>query len=98
MIQAKGGYAQIDCAGLDLLSDSSVTIKGMYARLIEAIEQQKLVLACNIVWGSGNPMTPIPVMVNFESTSANADIIVTASTLQIVVDKDDAVEVRNLIG
>ena len=93
-----GGYFMVDCGGLNLKAESAVTISGMYSRLLDAIKAQKPVFAYNVVFGSNNPMTPIPVMVNTETTSANADIFATASTLQIVVSYQDSVEVRNMIG
>ena len=97
MINAKGGYALIDCTGIDLKSESAVTLSGLYARLTEAITKQKLVIACNVLFGKNNPITPIPVMVNFEDTQADADIICTAATLQIIVDKDEEVTINNLL-
>ena len=97
MNNVKGGYALIDCTGINLQAQSTVTITGLYARLSEAIKEQKFVLACNIEFGSGNKMTPVPVMVNFETTSANSDIVATSSTVQIWVDKDDVVTIVNMI-
>lgn len=95
-----GGYYMIDCGGLNLLAGatSTQTRTGMYATVQDAIKMRKPVFAYNCVWGTGNPMTAIPVMANAETTSANADIIITASTLQIVVAPDDTITIVNMIG
>lgn len=88
----------IDCGGLNLLSETAQTRTGLYATLKDAIKMGKPVFAYNCAWGTGNPITAIPVMVNKETTSANSDIVVTASTLQIWVNTSDSVTVQNMIG
>lgn len=88
----------IDCGGLNLLSESAQTRTGLYATLKDAIKMGKPVFAYNCVWGTGNPITAIPVSVNAETTTANADIICTASTLQIWVSNADSVTIVNMIG
>lgn len=91
----KGGYCMIDCAGLDLLSQESQSSTRIYAQMKEAIELGKPTFAYNIMFGSNNPMTAVPIMVNFES-SASTTIVATASTLQIWVDATGAITIVNM--
>lgn len=88
----KGGYALIDCKGLNLLSDSSQTVSGLFARLGKAIKDNKPVYAANCKWGT-NPITPIPVLVNDDGSGSH---ICTSSTLQIWVASDDSVTIVNM--
>lgn len=90
-----GGYFMVDCGGLNLLSESAQTITGIYNRVKTAIATGKPVFANNIVWGTGNPVTPVPVLCNFESTDSTT-IICTAATLQIVIASNDSITIVNL--
>ena len=87
-----GGYILIDCGGLDLTSESSQTINGLYAQLTDAINSGKPVYAENLYWGD-IPCSPMPVMLVqlYEDT-----ITATAATLQVSTDDDDAVSILNL--
>ena len=87
-----GGYILIDCGGLDLTSESSQTINGLYAQLTDAIASGKPVYAENLYWGD-IPCSPTPVMLVqlYEDT-----ITATASTLQVSTDDDDAVTILNM--
>ncbi len=89
-----GGYVQVDCGGLNLLSESEQTISGIFARSKAAVESGKPVIACNCVYGTGVPMTPTPVF-GIEEGGA---YIFTASILQVVVEDDDGVTIRSLIS
>lgn len=94
-MELKGGYTMIDCKGLNLLSQSAQTISGLYNDCKTAIATGKAVFAHNINFGVGNPMTPVPIMVNFESAESTS-IVCTASTIQIWVASNDAVTIVNL--
>lgn len=93
----KGGYTMIDCKGLNLQIETAQTISGIYAACKTAIATEKPVFAYNIIFGTNNKMTPIPVMVNFESAESEY-IVATASTVQIWVTKADSVTVRNMLA
>lgn len=97
-MNTNGGYFMVNCGGLNLLSESAQTRTGMYATMQDAIKMGKPVFAYNCVWGTGNPITAIPVLVNKETTAADSSIVCTASTLQIWVSPDDSVTVQNMIG
>ena len=53
----KGGYALIDCTGLDLSELGTVT--GLYNQLNAAIKAGKFILLANVVNGDTN-FSPIP--------------------------------------
>ena len=87
------GYIVIDCKGLNLLSQESQTIKGLYERCIEADFTDKLIIATNCEYGEGVEMSPIPVFCIIE----NGVFIFTASILQIRVSSDDSVVITSLL-
>ena len=87
------GYISVDCQGLNLLSEVSQTITGLYAKCIEAIDTGKPIYATNCVYGSGVPMTPISVMTIIEDDT----VIFTASILQIRVTPQDGVTIVSLL-
>lgn len=89
-----GGYSQIDCSGIDLITAEKQTIAGIYAQVKNAAKANKAVLACNMVF-SQKPCTPVYVMVNADPAGTTT-YVCTASTLQLWVDKDDGVTVVNM--
>ena len=86
------GYIMIDCTGLNLLASESQTVNGLYAKCVEALETGKPCIACNLIYGAGVPMSPVPVFGIYEDDN----IIFTASVLQIVVTPEDGVTIINL--
>lgn len=90
---ANGGYALIDLSGTDLTAGSKVTITGMYKSLERAKKSLKPVIACNVVNGSNNPVTPTPVSISMNST----DIEAIMGVNKITVDSDDGVTVSSLV-
>lgn len=90
-----GGYIMIDCAGLDLTKgETPQTITGLHALVTAAVKTGKALFANNCIWGSGKPVSPVQVFAIYF-----ADIetwIVTASTLQIIVPKNDSVTIVNM--
>ena len=90
----KGGYVLVNCGGLDLLSESSQTISGLYNRVKSALATGKMMIAENVIWGTGKPISPIPVFaIDMGSTYG---IYITASTLQIRVSTADEVTIVNM--
>lgn len=92
----KGGYFNIDCAGLDLeKGETPQTKTGLYARMQKAIKANKPVFAYNWYWTStSQPVTPIQVMlIQFDGY-----IIATASTFQVIVTSADSVTIINLVA
>lgn len=89
----KTGYVVVDCTGIDLLAQSKKTVSGIYAKVKEAYETGKPMFACNCEYGSGVPMTPVPVMAIIEA----GVYIMTCSILQVRVGADDGVTIVSLL-
>ena len=90
----KAGYVLVDCKGLDLLSESTQTISGLYAKLVEAMKTGKMIIAENMVWGDDGTISPVHVFaIDMGSTYG---IYCTASTLQIRVSPANVVTIVNM--
>ena len=89
----KAGYVLVNCGGLDLTSESTQTIAGLYAKVKSAMETGKMIIAENIIWGSGKSITPISV---FAIDMGDYGIYITASTLQIRVNSSNEVTIVNM--
>lgn len=90
----KGGYILLDCRGLELTSPVKLTKTGIYKKVKDAYESGKPVYAVNCLW-EGDPMSPISVMITKRSSG---NYIATASTLQIVIDENNGVEIINMLA
>lgn len=91
----KGGYSLIDCKGLNLLGGSTPqTIAGLWDVSKRTLELNKPVYACNCIYGTGHPMTPVAVMGQLESDDT---IVFTSSILQIWIKDDNTVTVESLV-
>ena len=90
----KGGYVLVDCKGLDLTSESTQTITGLYAKVKAAMATGKMIIAENMTWGEGKSVSPVAGFgIDMGSTYG---IYVTASTLQIRVSPSDVVTIVNM--
>ena len=87
----ESGYIMIDCKGFDLLSESAVTIDGLFDRLTEAMKTGKVVVAHNLKW-DGKTTSPCPVFV----AKPDERYCCTVATLKIWVTNEDSVSVVNL--
>lgn len=90
-----GGYVGIDCKGLDLTKGSvEQTIIGIYSDVQTAMATGKPMVAYNCIWGTAKPVTPINVFaIQFDD-----QVIITASTLQVLVGRNDVVTIVNMVG
>ena len=86
------GYINIDCKGLNLLSEEAQTINGLYNDIQEAIATGKPMYATNLVWGDVSAISPVQVF----SVQWDGYVILTASTLQVIVTTEDSVTINNL--
>lgn len=93
-MNAHTGYVMIDCGGLDLLAESSQTIKGIYEKAEAAMNTGKTVFAANCVWGTTGTVTPIAVLLT--TPAGSGTIVATASTLQIWITSEDVVTIANM--
>ena len=90
----KAGYVLVNASGLDLTSESSQTIAGLYNKVKAAMATGKMIIAENIIWGSDGVISPIPVFaIDMGSTYG---IYLTASTLQIRVSPSNVVTIYNM--
>lgn len=87
------GYVMVDCNGLNLLSESKVTINGIFDACKAAFESGKPIIATNCVYGEGFNMSPISVMAIYQSDK----YCLSASILQIWVDEDDGCTIVSLL-
>ena len=86
----------INCEGLDLSKGSTPqTVKGLYLKILLAMTENKPIYCYNAVWGDYGKVTPISCFANHSSTD---DLIVTSSTLQIIVTKEDSVTIENMVA
>ncbi|MBR4954565.1 MAG: hypothetical protein IKY46_01465 [Clostridia bacterium] len=90
----KAGYVLVDCSGLDLLSETTQTISGLYAKVASAMKTGKMIIAENMIWGDDGTISPVHVFaIDMGSTYG---IYCTASTLQIRISPLDVVTIVNM--
>ena len=90
----KGGYVLVDCKGLDLTSETTQTITGLYAKVKAAMATGKLIIAENMIWGDDGTISPVHVFaIDMGSTYG---IYCTAATLQIRISPADVVTIVNM--
>lgn len=82
----KGGYALIDCTGLDLAELGKVT--GLYGQLDAAIKSGKFILLANVVNGDAS-FSPIPSFGGYD----NDGIFVSFEPVTIHVTSGDVVTI-----
>ena len=97
MNEFNGGYAVIDCKGINLLSQDIPPVEGIYEAVKTAHTQNKPIWAVNCKWGD-KPITPIPIFAIYDVSEPAYSYTCTSSTLQIIVDKNDNITVVNMIG
>lgn len=90
------GYAEIDCKGLDLTSQSTQTVSGLYKKMGTVLKNGYAAFATNCVYGDLGIVSPIAVMIN--DNGIGTAYIATASILQISVDKEDHVVITSLLA
>ena len=89
----KGGYFMADCKGLDLTSESKVTIDGLYALACKALEQDKPIVAYNCVYGTGVPVSAVTC---FGWRLSETSVVIVGATLHIIIDSEDGVVVQDV--
>ena len=88
------GYVMIDFGGLELTSESKVTISGIADQVTKALATGKPVIAGNLKYNAKS-CCPVSALVSVDSTTATSfDVIV--SLLKIVVDKDNGCTISSL--
>ncbi len=91
-----GGYIMVDFEGLDVTTGStSVTVTGLYDRMVTAIKTHKTIKAYNLTSGAGgDPHTPADVSAIVD----NGAIVIFCDTIRITVTSEDAVTTMDLTG
>lgn len=87
------GYIIIDCTGIDMLSEESQSLTGLYARVQEAINTGKPIYSTGLTWGEQGTMSPVEIF----TVQFDGYVVCTASTIQIIVGADDSITINNLI-
>lgn len=87
------GYYLLDGGGIDLSSGSSQSITGSWNRTVTAIKTNKPIFAYNIKYGSGKPLTPVPVFCRYITAT---QAVIVGATLHIIVNSDDSCVVQDV--
>ena len=91
----KGGYYLLNAKGLDLTGgDTPQTIAGSWENAKKAINSGKPIVACNCVYGTGVPVSPVTCFGWFISTT---EIVIVGATLHIHVKNDNTCTVLDVI-
>ena len=88
------GYILVDCGGLELNSDSTQSITGLYNRAKAALATGKPVFAVNCLMNDGY-CSPVSVAAWQENSTT---IIATGHVFRVSIESDDDVTVTNLIA
>lgn len=88
----KGGYVLIDCTGVDLLTETEQSVTGIYNKVKTAYATGKMVIAENLIWGTGKVISPVQVFI----VDFGTYFVITASTLQVWVTNADKATVHNM--
>ena len=87
------GYILLDGGNIDLSSSDSQLITGSWNRIVTAMETGKPIWAYNTKYGTGKPLSPVPVFAWYLSATA---IVIVGATLHIIVTNDDYCVVQDV--
>ena len=90
-----GGYLLVDCTGIDLTSQSEVTISGIWKKAVTALAQKKPIIAHNCVYGTGVKVSPVTC---FGWYISSTEIVIVGATLHIHIKNTDKVRVLDVAG
>lgn len=88
-----GGYAMIDCAGIDLAESSEQTKDGLYAKILRAMSLNKPLILNNLVNGEA---ASTPATARAEMSDSSIVIYFEATT--ITITSADKATVASLIS
>lgn len=89
------GYFMVDVTGLDLTSNTEVTISGIWKKAVTALKQKKPIIAHGSVYGTGVPVSPVTCFGWYISTT---EIVIVGATLHIHIKNTDKVTVLDVAG
>lgn len=87
------GYLLVDCTGIDLTSDTEVTVTGIWNKAVTALKQNKPIIAHNCVYGTGVKVSPITCFGRYISTT---EIVIVGATLHIHIKNTDKVTILDV--
>lgn len=84
-----GGYAMVDCKGLDLTGGSTPqTITGIWNDAKIALTSGKPIVAHNCVYGAGVKVSPVTCFGWYISTT---EIVIVGATIHVHIKNDNTV-------
>ena len=89
----QGGYFMIDCEGLDLTSESEVTLTGSWKKAVTALAQKKPIIAHNCVYGTGVKVSPVTC---FGWYISSKEIVLVGATLHIHIKDTDKITILDV--
>lgn len=89
-----GGYILADCTGIDLTGgDTPQTVDGIWDKAVAALESNKPIIAKGCVYGTGVPVSPVPVFGWYIDTD---EIVMVGATLHIHIKDDDTLTILDV--
>lgn len=88
-----GGYFLVDVSGLDLTSQTEVTISGIWNKAVKALAQKKPIITHGCVYGTGVPVSPVTC---FGWYISSTEIVIVGATLHIHIKNTDKVTVLDV--
>lgn len=85
-----GGYFLIDGTGVDLTKETAQSVPGSWNQAKTALATGKPLVMCNTIYGTGNPVSPVP---GFGWYIAADEIVLVGATLHVHVKNNDTVTV-----
>lgn len=90
----KGGYAMIDCKGLELTETDPQEIEGVWEIAKKALESGKPIIAYNCVYNNA-PVSPVE---SFGWAISATEIVIVGATLHIHVKSDNTATVLDVVS
>ena len=87
------GYIFLDGGGIDLSTSDPQSITGAWNRANAVYKSGKPIWAFNTKYGSGNPLSPVPVFIWYLSATS---LVIVGATLHIIVSSDDTCVVQDV--
>lgn len=84
-----GGYYILDALGIDLTGEAK-KYDGAWDASVAALASGKPIIAYNMLYGTGVPVSPIPCFGWYLSTT---QIVIVSATLHVHVASDDTVTI-----
>lgn len=87
------GYIFLDGGGIDLSTSDPQSIVGSWKRANAVYKTGKPIWAFNTKYGTGKPLSPVPVFIWYLSATS---LVIVGATLHIIVSSDDTCVVQDV--